>query len=279
MNYDNQPAAVINWQQPLPEPGEIIQRKEGTPLSNNTYQTIATVIASYNNTYIDSTVSDSTTYTYRVGFQEGFNWYVYSNEATAYVFPPVPVELVSFKGNMVDGNVVLSWMTATELNNKGFEIERSRKPGVRSQNEWKTLGFVEGKGTTTEVNSYSFTDKNLSTGNYQYRLKQIDYDGSFEYSNVVEVAVNSPDEFSLAQNYPNPFNPVTSIQYAVDSKQFVTLKVYDVLGNEVAVLVNEEKPAGSYEVKFNGNHLASGIYFYRLTTGSFIQTRKMILLK
>ncbi len=127
----------------------------------------------------------------------------------------------------------------------------------------------------------------MSTGKYQYRLKQIDFDGSFEYSNVIEVEICSPDEFNLSQNYPNPFNPSTKIKFNIPSviasgakqSEMVTLKVYDILGNEIASLVNEEKPAGSYEVDFDGTNLTSGIYFYELKAGSFILTKKMTYLK
>ncbi len=145
--------------------------------------------------------------------------------------------------------------------------------------------------------SYSFSDENLFEGNYHYRLKQIDFDGSFEYSDIVAIEIISPVKFSLEQNYPNPFNPTTKIKYSIPSviasgakqSQLVTLKVYDVLGNEVAILVNEEKPAGSYEVEFsakggsasggNAINLPSGTYFYQLTSGNIVATRKMILLK
>ena len=145
--------------------------------------------------------------------------------------------------------------------------------------EWETVGFVPGFGTTTEIHHYSFTDESLQPGKYQYRLKQIDFDGSFEYSNIIEVTVDAPQEFSLEQNYPNPFNPVTSIQYVVGSQSYVTLKVFDVLGNEVATLVNEQKPAGTYEVEFDATNQPSGIYFYNLKAGSFVETKKMILIK
>ncbi len=282
VNYDGQPTSIINWQHALPVPGDIIQRKEGTPLSNDPYHTIATVPASYTNTYIDSTVSDSTIYTYRIGYPEG--WYVYSNEATAYVYPPVPVELVSFRGNIVNGDVVLNWVTATELNNKGFEVERSQISEIRSQNEWKNVGFVEGNGTTTRPNSYSFTDENLTSGKYRYRLKQIDFNGTFKYSNVVDIEVNLSEEFSLSQNFPNPFNPVTIIKYSIPAvgtsfMKFVQLKVYDALGNEVATLVNEEQPAGIYSIKFDGSRLSSGVYFYKLKAGNLTAAKKLILIK
>ena len=150
-----------------------------------------------------------------------------------------------------------------------------------------------GFGTTTEPKSYSFTDEDVTTGIYTYRLKQIDFDGSFEYSNEIEVEVDfTPKEFVLYQNYPNPFNPNTTIKFTVPSvianevkqSQLVTLKIFDVLGNEVATLVNEEKQPGVYEVEFNGHsdegqNLSSGFYFYQLDAGSITYTKKMILLR
>ena len=146
------------------------------------------------------------------------------------------------------------------------------------------IGFVNGSGNSNSPKEYSFTDKNLNTGNYSYRLKQIDNDGKFEYSNSVFVEINNqPQEFALYQNYPNPFNPSTRIQYQVSSIAHVTLKVYDVLGNEISTLVNEEQPAGSYEVEFDASsgiqNLASGIYFYQLKAGGFNVSKKMLLLE
>ncbi len=189
----------------------------------------------------------------------------------------VPVELTSFSAIVNEREILLNWTTATETNNRGFEIEKL------SGHNWVVIGFVEGNGTTTEPKSYSFRDEDLETGIHKYRLKQIDYDGTFEYSEIVEAEVTAPVEFELSQNYPNPFNPSTSIQYAIANRQFVQLKVYDVLGNEIATLVNEEKLAGTYEVEFNPEssirYPASGIYFYQLTAGDFIQTKKMILIK
>ncbi|GIK23448.1 MAG: T9SS type A sorting domain-containing protein [Ignavibacteriaceae bacterium] len=138
---------------------------------------------------------------------------------------------------------------------------------------------MPGFGTTTEPKSYSFIDSKLETGNYNYRLKQIDLDGSFAYSNTINIKIEQPFVFTLDQNYPNPFNPVTSIQYAIANKQFVKLIVYDVLGNEIAVLVNEEKPAGKYEVSWNASNLASGVYIYRLQSGLFVSSKKMMLLR
>jgi len=189
----------------------------------------------------------------------------------------IPVELVSFTAAQSNDQIHLSWITATELNNQGFEIERT------TTDDWEKIGFVNGNGTTTEIQYYSFIDENVPSGKYRYRLKQVDFDGTFEYSEIIEVVVGTPTEFSLGQNYPNPFNPSTTIKYQIPELSFVTLKVYDVLGNEIVTLVNEEEPAGEYEVEFSSsggaNDLSSGIYFYQIKAGSYIETKKMILLR
>jgi len=205
----------------------------------------------------------------------------------------IPVELMNYTIRVLNHDVQLNWTTATEINNKGFEILRS----TQNDNDWVKIGFVNGHGTTTEPQFYSFADESLQPGKYQYRLKQIDFDGNFEYSKIVEVTIEAPTEFSLSQNYPNPFNPTTKIKYTIPTPHvssplvkgrtkegFVTLKIYDVLGNEVATLVNEEKPAGEYEVEFtvgqdSSPDVSSGIYFYQLTAGDFVQTKKMVLMK
>ena len=144
---------------------------------------------------------------------------------------------------------------------------------------WESIGFVPGYGTTVERHSYSFTDDNVSSGPYQCRLKQIDFDGTFIYSNIVEVEIISPSEYQLYQNYPNPFNPSTVISYQIPISSNVTLKIYDALGNEVVTLVNEYRPAGSYAIEFSQVNLPSGIYFYKLSSSDFVETKKMILLK
>jgi photosystem II stability/assembly factor-like uncharacterized protein len=189
----------------------------------------------------------------------------------------IPVELISLTAEKMNNEISLSWSTATETNNKGFEILRT----AQNRNDWQVLGFANGHGTTTEMQHYSFTDKNLSPGKYKYRLKQFDYDGSFEYSKIVQVEIGIPNIYSLNQNYPNPFNPITTIKYELPEEAFVTLIIYDVLGREVATLVNEEKPAGNYEVVFpsavGGRQLASGIYYYQLRAGDFVETKKMVL--
>ncbi|MBL1153402.1 MAG: T9SS type A sorting domain-containing protein [Ignavibacteriota bacterium] len=191
----------------------------------------------------------------------------------------IPVELTSFSASVSENSVTLNWLTATELNNLGFEIQRQNSDDKNQNMEWTKIGFVPGFGTTTEPKSYSFIDSKLETGNYNYRLKQIDLDGSFAYSNTINIKIEQPFVFTLDQNYPNPFNPVTSIQYAIANKQFVKLIVYDVLGNEIAVLVNEEKPAGEYKVTFNAAGLPSGVYLYQLKAGEFNSVRKLVLLK
>jgi len=209
----------------------------------------------------------------------------------------LPVELTSFTAAPTSSaTVVLNWQTATEVNNYGFEIQRAVVSGQLS--EWEKVGFVNGHGNSNSSKQYSFTDNLLDLNlnlNLNYRLKQIDIDGNFEYSDVVEVKVETPTQFKLAQNYPNPFNPETKIRYSIPlvethssaAAQNVFLKVYDVLGNEVATLVNEEKPAGVYEVNFDASKLSSGIYLYKLqavdpesSSGQgFVQTNKMMLLK
>ena len=185
----------------------------------------------------------------------------------------IPVELLSFTAVANNGNVELKWRTATELNNSGFELQRSV-----NNKAFEKVAFIRGFGTTTKPKVYSYLDKNIS-GFLRYRLKQIDFNGSFEYSNIIEVNSSPILSFELSQNYPNPFNPTTKISYQIPKSSYVTLKVYDVLGNEIATLVNEVKPAGSYGVEFNAANLPSGVYLYRLQAGSFVQTKNMILLR
>jgi hypothetical protein len=197
--------------------------------------------------------------------------------ALAEVTDNVPVELASFSAFALNDGVKLEWMTASELNNNGFEIERS----LNTQADFITIGFVEGNGTTTAINNYSYTDRLELTGMQKiyYRLKQIDYDGTASYSNVVNVDVNIPNGFVLNQNYPNPFNPSTKISYSIMTDAFVSIKVYDFLGNEVSALVNQLKSSGNYELTFDASNLPSGTYFYTLSAGGFVATKKMLLIK
>lgn len=185
----------------------------------------------------------------------------------------VPVELTSFSAVTEKNNVILDWSTATETNNQGFEIQR------RTIGEFERIGFIEGKGTTTDIQSYTFKDKDLLPGLYNYRLKQIDFDGTTEYSDVIEVDVTQPKDYFITQNYPNPFNPTTTIKYAVMEDGLVSLKVYDVLGNEVSSLVDSYQPAGEYDITFDAGSLSSGVYYYQMKAGNFTATKKLILMK
>ncbi|MDP3986579.1 MAG: YCF48-related protein [Candidatus Veblenbacteria bacterium] len=187
---------------------------------------------------------------------------------------PVPVELTTFSAVAIEGKVYLSWITATELNNSGFEIERQAVGQA-----YTTVAFVPGHGTTPVPHYYSFVDNSALSGIYLYRLKQVDFDGTYEYSDSFAVTVGAPLEFSLSQNYPNPFNPVTVISYQIPNTTHVRLVVYDLVGQEVAILVNEELPPGSYTAEFIGQNLPSGTYFYQLQAGPFTKTNKMVLTK
>ena len=186
----------------------------------------------------------------------------------------LPVEFDSFTASVNNNDVTLSWSTATELNNKGFEVER--KIGEK---EFEQVGFVPGFGTTTEPRSYNFEDADLQTGSYTYRLKQVDFDGSFEYSNEVNIDVITPAQFQLSQNYPNPFNPSTTIEFAIPNTTFINIAVYNELGEKVAELVNNILPEGKHQVQFDAQGFASGIYIAKMSAGEFSQTIKMNLLK
>ena len=187
---------------------------------------------------------------------------------------PIPVELTAFSASVIDNNVFLEWTTGTEVNNLGFEVER------RSiESGYETLGFVSGAGSTTEPQNYSFTDSKVVKGSYIYRLKQIDLDGSINYSFEIEVEVEAPAVYSLDQNYPNPFNPSTNVNYSIAKTGIVKVAVYNMLGQEVKVLVNELKEAGPHTVTFDASFLPSGAYFYTLETAEYKQTRKMLLAK
>jgi Ice-binding-like/Secretion system C-terminal sorting domain len=186
----------------------------------------------------------------------------------------VPVELTSFTATSNGKEVILNWSTATELNNQLFEVQRSFEG-----NDFATIGFVYGKGTTTERQEYSYSDKNLTDGKYFYRLKQIDYLGSYEYSEVLEVDYRTFKSYLLEQNYPNPFNPATTIGFGIKEKSFVKVIILNSIGEEVAVVVNEEMESGFHTAEFNAANLPSGVYFYQLKAGEFTSMKKMILLK
>lgn len=184
----------------------------------------------------------------------------------------VPIELSSFIASVNKNVIQFNWRTTTEKNNKGFEVQR------RNDGDFITVGFVSGKGNSTEPTDYSFTVVENKVGKYYYRLKQIDFDGSINYSKELEVIVH-PSEFAVSQNYPNPFNPSTTINYQLAEKCKVELRVYDMIGKEITTLVNDVQDAGYYKVHFDASRLASGIYFYKINAGKFTETKRMVLIK
>lgn len=193
---------------------------------------------------------------------------------------PLPVELSSFTSIANENNVTLSWTTSTEQNNSGFEMEQSNVKSQKSD-DWSKIGFVNGNGSSNIQHEYSFIVRNLMTGKYKFRLKQIDYNGGFKYHNLAnEVVIGIPEKMGLLQNYPNPFNPVTKLGFGISAPGNVVLKIYNSLGKEVAELINESKDAGYYEAKFDGSNQSSGMYFYRLIVdGKIVDTKRMALVK
>lgn len=189
----------------------------------------------------------------------------------------VPVELLAFTASVNNSEVQLLWSTASELNNQGFEIERS----INDADNFVTVAFVEGQGSSTEIHYYSYSDHPDLNGVNQlyYRLKQVDFDGTFSYSDVVSVSYDVPTSFVLNQNFPNPFNPSTKITYFVPNESFISIKLYDFLGREIKTLVNDFKATGTYEILFDASDISSGTYFYTMIAGNYSSTKKMIILK
>ena len=271
---------------------DINDKGENTIRNNGVYDisnaTTNTINAYYNIWGInDSTTIDSHIYDNEEGDGEVF--------FNPWIDDPLPVELTTFTASVIGNAVKLNCQTATEVNNYGFSVARqTQESSIKNQDEsqsWENITFVEGHGNSNSPKYYEYTDKTVNSGKYHYRLKQIDIDGQFEYSETVEADLGMPSKFELYQNYPNPFNPTTTIKYitptvktlhATSQQKYATsvqLKVYDILGNEVSTLVNEKQQPGVYEVTFDASKLASGIYFYRLKAGNFSQTNKMILIK
>ncbi|MBS1492552.1 MAG: T9SS type A sorting domain-containing protein [Bacteroidetes bacterium] len=186
----------------------------------------------------------------------------------------VPVELTNFNSAVNKNSVKLVWSTISELNNKGFVVER------KSIGEFKEIGFVNGSGNSNNIHNYKYEDKNLPVGNFSYRLKQVDYNGNFKYYNLAnEVNVGVPNQYSLSQNYPNPFNPVTNIEFELPQNIYVELKVFDVTGREVSTIVSQALQSGYYKYSFDASSISSGSYFFRLNAGSFSAMKKMIVIK
>ncbi|MFZ1280731.1 MAG: T9SS type A sorting domain-containing protein, partial [Ignavibacteriaceae bacterium] len=223
-----------------------------------------------------------TTYTYRVKAYSGTGESLYSNEATTTTI--IPVELTSFAASVgTDNQISVVWSTATELNNSGFNLER------KLDSEWQKVAFIEGKGTTTEKTEYSFVDKfkyESFQGTIQYRLKQIDFDGTSSYSKVASVEVDfTPKEYTLFQNYPNPFNPSTTIKFALPFDSNVRIAVYNLIGEQVEVIFDQVKEVGYHNISWNASSLASGVYIYTIEAKSldglqkFNSVKKMMLVK
>jgi hypothetical protein len=222
---------------------------------------------------------------YTAGLFPQYKGGVGRGDASALLYSsPLPVELSSFEGSRDNLSIKLLWRTTSETNNYGFSIERAAptepSQGVEQFNfKWETIGFVNGAGNSNSPKNYNFYDKNIiGKANICYRLKQIDNDGAYKYSDIISIHY-VPEEFALFQNYPNPFNPVTTIRYQVPVTSKVIIKVYNILGVELAELVNDQKEPGIYDIDFIGETFASGVYIYKIFTGTFSNSRKMILLK
>jgi hypothetical protein len=231
-----------------------------------------------NGTHIDATGSN-TDPSFQRGNLSGFGQFAMGGNAPDGnpLAGPLPVELLSFVSTVSGNNSQLKWITAAEKNNKGFEIYRKAE-----YSDWQKIGFVSGSGNSNSQKTYYFNDNNLSPDSYNYRLKQLDYNGNFEFFTLNSlVIIGTPSKFDLKQNYPNPFNPTTNILYSIPVDAFVKIKIYDISGREIASLVNTLQKAGSYLVNFNADNynLASGIYFYKLTAGNYTNVKKLILMK
>ncbi len=265
----------LNWvDNSSNELGFIIERKDGNISSPNPFAVIDSVGMNMT-VYVDTTVIFDSIYTYRVYAYNQFLVSAYSNLTDI----RVPVELISFTAQVINGQVTLKWETATETNNSGFTVQRS-KDNIK----FTDLAFIKGKGTTTTQSSYHYIDKSILTGKYYYRLKQVDYSGAFTFSNTLEVDLGLPKEFSLYQNFPNPFNPSTTIRFALPVNSIVNLKLYNALGQEVVTILNTELEAGIHQTVFDASQLSSGVYFYMLKVqgengSNFTSTKRMVLIK
>jgi len=206
-----------------------------------------------------------------IGYSIGYSGLIYKYLDTMIV----PVELSSFNAEVQNNYIILKWSTATETNNYGFEIYKSN-----DLTNWKKIGFIEGKGTSTSISKYKFMYNVEISGKYYYKLKQIDFDGSYNFSNHIEANIAVPTNFKLSQNFPNPFNSVTKIIFEVPIQSNVKIILYDILGNEIIVLINESFDAGYHSLNVNASGLSSGIYFYRMTTDKgYSAIKKLIMLK
>ena len=224
-----------------------------------------------------TTLEDYTPGTYLIRLRQvdiyGLSSFSNVLEVTVEEDPNLPVELTYVDAVVLGTDITVSWATASELNNAGFAIELALEEGAFQQ-----MVFVEGQGTTHAPQSYEATLSNVPPGLYTLRLKQIDFDGTFAYSESIQIKV-SPEAFALAQSYPNPFNPQTRIEYSLPVGEQVRLEVFDLLGRSIQLLVDDQQPAGLHAVTFDGSHLPNGTYIYRLSAGPFSETKTMVLLK
>ncbi len=275
------PAVKLNWENNSFFVYEFyVVRKDGYPNDPGEYQYIGGSAGVYE--FIDSLVMLNQRYSYGIVSYGRYGYADTSNFVTILVLA-TPVELTSFRCTISSNKIILLWLTATETNNRGFEVERKLAgdtlPPYNENEGWQKIGFVEGNGTTTSEHSYTFSDTDVLTGKYLYRLKQIDLDGHLEYSNEIEAEITAPDKYFLEQNYPNPFNPATSIGYSLKNDGFVSLKIYNILGQEAADLVHKNQKAGYYTVSFNASELPSGVYIYTLSASGYMAGRKMLLIR
>ena len=186
---------------------------------------------------------------------------------------PVPVELTSFTAEENSNSVMIKWSTATETNNKGFEVQK-KVDGL-----YTSIGFIEGHGTTTKPFSYKFNDNNIQPGESTYRIRQVDFDGAFEYSDELTISINNPADFDLSQNYPNPFNPTTKIRFSIPADNHVKLTLYNLLGEKVKDIIDSNYKAGTHEVNLDASNLSSGVYLYKIESGNFVNIKKMMVMK
>jgi len=270
---------VLNWQQVIDSLGKIFPNAK---LGIGECGTVNTANkASFITRYYNTTVSHPR-------WVGGCFWWYFRQDCVPYTSAlwlvlntainniPMPVNLLSFLSSESGRDTKLNWVTSSELNNSGFDVER-----ISEGTDWTKVGFVTGKGTTQFPVTYTFEDNNLTTGKYRYRLKQIDYNGSFEYCYLSgDVDIGIPSKFNLSQNYPNPFNPVTKIDFTIPVDSKVSLIIYDVTGRETARIINNEvKKADYYTVAFNGSSFSSGVYFYKIISDNYVQTKKMMIVK
>lgn len=215
-----------------------------------------------------------------IAYGDGNNSYYGTAKIGEVTNVALPVELVSFEGALTDSSTIhLTWQTSTEVNNYGFEIERQKSADRNQNTDWESIGFVPGAGNSNSQKEYQFIDNEILNGTIKYRLKQIDIDGDFTYSNEIEISNLQPIKFALYQNYPNPFNPSTTIKFSLPAQSRVNLEIYNILGERVATLLNKEMESGFHQLEWNASNISSGIYFYKINTGKFSAVKKLMLLK